>query len=733
MIPGHMRTRTFHRARPLLAAVVGAAFALGLGVPAGTAHAAQAGTATIRVEVSESGQPVAGATVSASGGQPATTDASGVATLTVSTGEVTLVATKNGYQPAKGRVDVTTGGSHTVRLILEPPIANDGTIVTSTRTNRRTDDQAVPVAMLVRDRIDARTPATPGDITTLFNEMSGVRTQITSPVLGTSILRIQGLPGRYTRLLSDGVHLYTDRPGGHALLRIPTMDIGHVELLKGAAGAFYGSDSPAGAVNLVSRRPGARSDREFLFSQSAQGTTDGLLWLATPANSPARHWSSTLLVGVHRQDERDGDEDGWSDLPGYRRMVARPKVMWDNGRGRTISGVAGVTFEKREGGSDFAREELETKTADGAMSGQIVLQNGYILGGAGALFVQSRTRDFPDVRERDRMQTATIELTLRRASGRHTWLGGIASDWYAVRSVDALPTTYVSTRPGVFFHDDFNAAPWLLLSGSVRVDYHNLYDLLVSPRGSVLFRGDKWSAGFTAAQGYYTPRPLTDETEAAGITPLTFPASLEKETARHVSGDVSYKTRGAGVTVTLFRSTIENPAQVDRATYTLRTEEESIKSTGFEILGSLRKSALSLIATYMLAETHEHYDLTQIDPFFGPPPPLPLTPRHSGSVLAAVEGRRGRLGVEMLFTGSQRLEHNPYRSTSEVYTTTNLLGEYRFGTWGVFVNADNLTDVRQTNWDPIQRPSRDVDGRWTVDAWAPLRGRVINFGIRAKF
>ena len=26
------------------------------------------------------------------------------------------------------------------------------------------------------------------------------------------------------------------------------------------------------------------------------------------------------------------------------------------------------------------------------------------------------------------------------------------------------------------------------------------------------------------------------------------------------------------------------------------------------------------------------------------------------------------------------------------------------------------------DWDPIARPARDVDGRWTVDAWAPLSG-----------
>ena len=121
------------------------------------------------------------------------------------------------------------------------------------------------------------------------------------------------------------------------------------------------------------------------------------------------------------------------------------------------------------------------RTADGGMFGQMVLDSGYILAGAGALFVQSRTRDFSDVRERERLQTATIEITLRRAATRHTWLAGIAADWYALRSGDALPTTYVSTRPGIFFHDDMTVAPWLLLSGSLRLDYHNLYEVLAEP------------------------------------------------------------------------------------------------------------------------------------------------------------------------------------------------------------------------------------------------------------
>ena len=51
----------------------------------------------------------------------------------------------------------------------------------------------------------------------------------------------------------------------------------------------------------------------------------------------------------------------------------------------------------------------------------------------------------------------------------------------------------------------------------------------------------------------------------------------------------------------------------------------------------------------------------------------------------------------------------------------------------LFVNLENLGNVRQTHWDPLLRPSRAVDGRWTVDAWAPLDGRVLNGGIRLRF
>jgi iron complex outermembrane receptor protein len=50
----------------------------------------------------------------------------------------------------------------------------------------------------------------------------------------------------------------------------------------------------------------------------------------------------------------------------------------------------------------------------------------------------------------------------------------------------------------------------------------------------------------------------------------------------------------------------------------------------------------------------------------------------------------------------------------------------------LFLNAENLLNVRQTRWDPLVRPTRASDGRWTVDAWAPTDGFVLNGGVRLK-
>ncbi len=94
---------------------------------------------------------------------------------------------------------------------------------------------------------------------------------------------------------------------------------------------------------------------------------------------------------------------------------------------------------------------------------------------------------------------------------------------------------------------------------------------------------------------------------------------------------------------------------------------------------------------------------------------------------------KGRIGIEAYYTGRQQLEDNPYRSVSRPYVHLGVLGEVVVGRARLFVNAENILNVRQTRYDPLILPERAPDGRWTVDVWAPTDGFVVNAGVRLRF
>ena len=392
--------------------------------------------------------------------------------------------------------------------------------------------------------------------------------------------RIQGCAAS-TRLLSDGVPLYFDHPGGLALLQIPPMDLDRVEVIKGSASALFGANATAGVVNLLSRRPGKEPNRELLFNQSTEDATDGVLWLASPA---AGSWSRTLLVGAHKQNERDVDGDGWSDIAGYSRGAARQRVFWNNSRGRSASGTAGVTFEKRKAAARLRIRSSKPRPPTAPL-GQMPLGR-YIPTGAATLYAQSRVRDFTDMNTTGVRRPPSSSRSAASAP-RQSWGAGVAVDWFTIRTPTPLAWAYVAPRGGIFVHDDLHVAPWLSVSGSARLDYSKgagealrVDNYFFSPRGSALIHGGPWSARVSAGRSYYTPAPLMEETEAAGFARLTIDKPLEVETARSISADFAHETRASTVTLTAFHSQIDHPALIDRATYTLRTETEPVVSRG---------------------------------------------------------------------------------------------------------------------------------------------------------
>ena len=574
---------------------------------------------------------------------------------------------------------------------------------------------------------------TPGDVVMMLNEFGGMRVQATSASLGAASVRIQGMRGRYTRFLSDGLPLFGEQVS-LGLMQIPPLDLGRVEVIKGVASSLYGAGAMSGVVNMVSRRPGTKPERQLLLNRSSRGATDVGLWYSTPLRGP---WGLTLLASADGQQRTDVDDDGWADLPTYARVVVRPRLFWDNHAGRSFFATVGGTWEDRTGGSmpgtvlapagRAYAEALDTRRSDVGAAFQSLSASGVMWSARGSWTAQRQNHQYGEITERDDHDTGFAELTARRAVGRHTLVAGLAIERDRFQPIDVPRFAYTFTVPGVFVQDDVDLARWLAMSASARLDQHSEFGAFVSPRISGLLRHGSWSSRLSYGTGFFAPTPTTEETDAAGLTRLTVIGPLRPERGRSASFDLTRASGPLSTTLTLFHSNVNDPVDVERTErYVLKNLLLPTTNTGLEALAVWKAEDFSFIANYAFVRPRETTDEGLVD--------VPLTPRHSVGLDAAWEWEgAARLGVEWFYTGTQRLDANPYRAQSRSYSVFGVLATRRVGRALLFINGENLTDVRQTRWEPLLRPARGVDGRWTVDAWAPLDGRNVNGGVRLTF
>ena len=270
----------------------------------------------------------------------------------------------------------------------------------------------------------------------------------------------------------------------------------------------------------------------------------------------------------------------------------------------------------------------------------------------------------------------------------------------------------IVVMPGAFGQSDITASPHLSLSASARLDVHSDYGTFFSPRLAALFRSGRWNSRVSVGTGFFGPSALTEETEAAGLSRLEIPRALRAEQGRSASLDISRTDGPASYTVTLFASSIRHPIDVDRSAGLVLTNlDEPTTNIGVEVIGTLRREPFALTTTYTYVQSREQEGDARLD--------VPLTPRHSAGLVGMWEREDvGRVGVELYYTGVQRLEENPFRTESEPYVILGLLGEWQFGRLRLFINGENLTDVRQTKWDPLSARRARL-----MAAGRPTRGR----------
>ena len=615
--------------------------------------------------------------------------------------------------------------------------------VRASRLGRIVTESATRTEIINGEEIQEKALMRPGNISMLVAETGGVRVQTTSPALGSANIRLQGLYGRYTQLLSDGLPLYGGQTASIGLLQIPPTDLANVEIIKGSASSLYGGSALGGVINLISRTPSNKFEGEVLLNLTSKDGQDITSYFASPLTDSL---SASVTSGIHHQSEQDLDDDGWIDMAGYERGTIRPRVYWQGEDGANLYFTLGVMSENRNSGTSE-----ETTLADGksfALSQDTLRTDiGFIfdkpigetlnINVRGSAMNQDHEHVFGSVLEEDNHESYMLESSLSGYSDKTAWLVGAAFQSEKFESQTFNEFDYSFQTPGVFSQVDYEANDEVSLSLSARADWHSEYGTQVSPRISVLYQPEHWVFRGAYGKGFFAPTPFIEDIDEVGLSRLIPLQNLQAEQATTSSVDVSYIDGNLETSMTLFASDIENVTELQVINESDRDIEKQVQIVnspgvseirGAELLLRYRWQDIKFTGSYLFTDATKESELD------AGRTPLSLTPKHSAGLVVMWEEHGSHLvGFEAYYTGTQHLEHNPYRDKSKPYWHLGLLGQITIGKVSLFVNAENLLNIRQTREESLLLHQQSPSGRWTTDIWSRNDGFTVNAGIRFQF
>ncbi len=681
---------------------------------------------------------VAGLTVR-SAGRTASTDAEGMARLSLPIGRQLVSVMAIGYRPARQSVTVVADSVVSVTIPMEmAAMAMEEVKVSSARIERLAGDSPTRVEVLDQMQVDQKTLMAPSGITMLLSETPGLRVFAANPTLGTGSVRILGLPGQYTAMLADGLPLYGGAASALGPLDVSPVDLQRVEIIKGAASSLYGGQALGGVINLISKTPTGQS--EVLVNRRMLGVTDAATWLSHRFNDAM---GASLVASGTVQSAEDIGHDGWEDQPRARRWGLRPRLTATDRDGRSLFVTAGYGYDNREGGTaDGAttpagtpfREALTSQRADVGARAVIPLRDSGNVAIRFALAGTTRQRGFGLApREDDATSTGFLEVTRALVGSRSSTVVGSSLQLDDFNDAANHAYDHRWTTPSLFATTERGLGP-VSLSLSARGDAHPEAGVQVTERAAALIKpADGWSVRWSGGTGFAAPSAVTEETEAIGLRAIRPGADLRPENSIGSMVDVNGHLAGAEMLVTTYASVIDRAVQLaDIGDGTgdgiLKNATATTRIVGVETAALWRFDGGRFLGTYGYSRG------SRPDPVTGARQPVSMLPRHrvGGDLMFERAGVYWG-GIEGTWYGRQSLDDDPYRSESKPYVYLMAIAVRQVGRVEAVANFENLLNVRQTDTDPLVRPTPTTGGRWTTDVWAPLEGFMANVALRYRW
>ena len=614
-------------------------------------------------------------------------------------------------------------------------------VVTTTRTRRSFEQQPTRVEVLGGEEINEKANMKPGDIRMLLNESTGIHVQQTSATSFNSTIRIQGLDGKYTQILRDGMPLYGGFSGGLSLLQVAPLDLRQVEVVKGASSTLYGGGAIAGLVNLISKRPDNEPERSIMLNQTSANGTDASGFFAGMVDGIG----GTLFTSYNSSEAYDPADNGLSAIPEFERWTFNPRLFIEGEESEFTLGLSVVT-EDRLGGSmnhiegrrvpatyfeDSATERLSsqaeyvTRLASGR---EIVLRN--------SVSHFERELDVPGFSFSGRQLSSFSEAHVLGSTTTMDWVAGVnlwTEDFEQDRVTASSALDFDSQTVGAFVQATLPLSERWIFEGGLRVDQTSDYGSFVLPRASLLFMpSSEATVRIGGGLGYKEPTPFTDEAESIqfrGVSPIdssmleaeqSFGGNIDINRSFQLAGDLSLN-----LNLLLFYTRVDDPlrlVEIDEDRFEYAQPSDYMDTRGAELNAIWRWLDFKVFLGYTHAEVEEHG--------VGGTQDYTLVPRDRVNSVFVYEREDDlRIGLEAYYYGRQELTNG---TKSRDFWIFGLMMEKIFSdSFSVFLNFENFTDTRQTRFESINTGSL-VNPEF-ADIFAPLDGFVVNGGVKLRF
>jgi outer membrane cobalamin receptor len=663
-----------------------------------------------------------------------------IAFKNLAAGTIKIIFSAVGYQEQIVSFNIPQGDTVQIVYLLKKIETETEVIVTSSRTNSRIEDLPTKVEVLGSEEVDEEASTIPGNIASLLGDIAGIQNQRTSGTTGSIDLRVQGLPGKYTQILRDGLPLFGGYSGSFSVLQIPPLDLKQVEIIKGASSTLYGGGAIAGMINLISKTPKLNNPQHsFLLN----GSTLNEININTFHSGRNKKLGYTFFAGTTLQKAVDVNKDGFSDVPDLTTFFLHPKLFLYPNEKNTLTLEYDGTYEDRNGGDI----QVLHKTKDNQH--QFFIQNKSLRNSVAATW-QNKIDKNSELNFKGLLsffnrdiasnvfgmkafqQSFFTEFTYLKKWNKHTLVSGInvSGEDFQKRDLDSSGINpYSNTIFGIFIQDDWKPVQKFTIQTGLRFDYNDGYEPVVLPRISLLY---KFNAHFTSrlggGMGYKAPSVFTNDVDERELRNHNLAAGILTEKSFGANWDINYKQKINGWNLTVnqmfYVTQINRPVIANSnggINYNYSNAAKPLNTKGFETYIAALNNGLEVYLGYTYTIAKQLYNPLQ-----------PFVPLSAKSKFAAVISNefsdRFRACIEASYTGKQYLDNGTKTSG---YLVAAGMVRYDLKNISLVLNCENIFDYRQTRKESIVFGS--LANPSFKQIWAPVDGRVVNLSMRVNW